>query len=178
MKRKDKEPKYKICSENDIPQILEICKQSYIEHYTYLWGDKGENYMNTVFTREKMLSEMTRDYSQFFLIYDEERPVGILKINDGTSTDGTRDPAYLEIERIYFLKEAAGKGLGKFTLTMVGQLAKDANKTIIWLKAMKGGDAVKFYEKHGFVVTEETELSYPFIKDEFKGMVVMQLRIK
>ncbi|MDO6435199.1 GNAT family N-acetyltransferase [Flavitalea sp. BT771] len=173
-----KEPKYKICSEDDIPQILEIYKQSYIEHYTYLWSDKGENYMKTSFTKERILSEMNEAHSKFFLIYEDDLPVGILKINDGRSTDGARDPAYLEVERIYFLKKAAGKGLGKLTLQMVDRLAKNANKTIIWLKAMKGADAVKFYEKQGFEVIDETELSYPFIKDEFKRMVVMQLRIK
>jgi GNAT superfamily N-acetyltransferase len=174
----NKEPVYKICSEGDIPQILEICKQSYIEHYTYLWSDKGENYMKTGFTGERILSEIARAHSKFFLIYEEELPVGILKINEGKSTDGTRNPEYLEIERIYFLKKAAGKGLGKFTLKMVEQLAKNSNKKFIWLKAMKGADAVKFYEKQGFEIIDETELSYPFIKDEFKRMVVMQRRIK
>jgi ribosomal protein S18 acetylase RimI-like enzyme len=174
----NKEPKYKICSEEDIPQILDICRQSYIEHYTYLWTDNGENYMKTGFTREKILSEMSEDLSKFFLIYEDEAPVGILKINDGKSTDGTRHPGYLEIERIYFLKQAAGKGFGKLTLKMVHQLAKNGDKKIIWLKAMKGADAVGFYEKQGFEVTDETELSYPFIKEEFKKMVVMELSVQ
>ncbi len=172
-----KEAVYKICSTDDIPQILEICRQSYIEHYTYLWSDDGENYMQTSFTPERISLEMMVDESKFYLIYHEQLPVGILKINNEKYLDGTKNSDYLEIERIYFLKAAAAKGLGKSTLKMVGQLALNENKKVIWLKAMKGADAVKFYEKQGFVITDETELSYPFIKEQFKRMVVMQLYI-
>ncbi|SNR41768.1 GNAT family N-acetyltransferase [Flavobacterium sp. ov086] len=170
-----KEPRYKICSEGDIPQILKIYNQSYIEHYLYLWTDHGENYMKTNFTKEKILSEMNEDDTQFFLIYHEELPVGILKLNNNKAIDKTRDTNYLEIERIYFLKEASGKGLGKSTIKMVEHLATNENKKVIWLKAMKSGDAVKFYEKQGFVVTDQIDLSYPNVKDEFKRMVLMQL---
>jgi diamine N-acetyltransferase len=171
-------PEYKICSESDIPQILKIYKQSYIEHYLHLWTDSGENYMKTNFTKEKIFSEMNEDDTRFFLIYDGELPVGILKINNNKATDKTRDTEYLEIERIYFLKEAAGKGLGKSTIKMVEHLATGENKKAIWLKAMEDADATKFYEKQGFVVIEQFDFSYPNIKDEFKRMVLMQLLLK
>ncbi|SEO20318.1 Acetyltransferase (GNAT) domain-containing protein [Flavobacterium sp. CF108] len=173
-----KEPVYKICSEDDIPQILEVYKQSYKEHYTYLWTDNGENYMNASFTKEKITSEMNVPHSQFYLIYDHELPIGVLKINNNISADGKKDTDALEIERLYFLKEAAGKGLGKATLKMVSQLAANENKKTIWLKAMKCSDAFKFYEKQNFTVTAEMDLSYLFIKDEFKGMVVMEREVK
>ncbi|MDR6764323.1 GNAT superfamily N-acetyltransferase [Flavobacterium sp. 2755] len=168
------EPGYKICSVEDIPQILEVYKQSYREHYTYLWTDNGENYMNSSFTVEKITSEMNEAQSRFYLIYDQESPAGILKINNNKAVDGKKDSDALEIERLYFLKEAAGKGLGKSALKMVLDLAAVENKKTIWLKAMKCADAVKFYEKQDFGVTAEMDLSYPFIKDEFKRMVVMQ----
>jgi len=173
-----KEPRYKICSESDIPQILKIYKQSYIEHYLYLWTDNGESYMKTNFTQEKIVSEMNEDDTQFFLIYDEELPVGVLKINNNKDIDKTSNTDYLEIERIYFLKEAAGKGLGKSTIKMIEHLATNENKKAIWLKAMEDADAAKFYEKLGFVVIEQFDFSYPNIKDEFKRMVLMQLLLK
>lgn len=170
------ELRYKICSEDDIPQILEVYKQSYVQHYTYLWTDNGENYINSSFTKEKIFLEMSDNNSRFYLIYNSELPIGILKINNNKSVDGTINNN-LEIERLYFLKEAAGQGLGKSTLKMVLELAVNENKKVVWLKAMKAADAVRFYEKQGFVVTGETNLSYPFIKEEFKTMVVMQLDI-
>ncbi|CAC9974581.1 GNAT family N-acetyltransferase [Flavobacterium panici] len=173
-----KEPEYKICSEDDIPQILEVYKQSYKEHYLYLWTDNGENYMNTSFTKEKIISEMNVPQTQFYLIYDQELAIGVLKINNNKSAEGKKDTNALEIERLYFLKEAAGKGLGKATLKMVLQLAAHENKKTIWLKAMKCSDALKFYEKQNFKVTAEMDLTYPFIKDELKGMVVMEKEVK
>ncbi len=172
-----KEPRYKICSEDDIPQILEVYKQSYKEHYLYLWTDNGENYMNASFTKEKITSEMNVLDSQFYLIYDQELAIGVLKINNNKSADGKKDTDALEIERLYFLKEAAGKGFGKATLKMVLQLAANENKKTIWLKAMKCSDAFKFYEKQNFIVTAEMDLTYLFIKDEFKEMVVMEKEV-
>ncbi|QMW04901.1 GNAT family N-acetyltransferase [Spirosoma foliorum] len=173
-----KAPTYKNCSANEISRILEIYRQSYLEHYTYLWSDESKNYIKTSFTEGKLLAEMNVHKSAFYLISYNNFPVGVLKINTNKSIDGSKDVDYLEIERIYFLRAATGKGLGKSTLKMVKQLAIDGNKKIIWLKAMKGADAVKFYEKQGFMVTGETDLSYPFIIDEFKRMVVMQLYIR
>lgn len=169
---------YKICSEDDIPQILKIYRQSYVEHYTYLWTDNGENYMNMSFTKEKIFSEMNDNNTRFFLIYSEKLPVGVLKINDSKSFNGAINNDSLEIERLYFLKEAAGKGLGKSTLEMVLELAASEKKKNIWLKAMKTADAVKFYQKQDFLTIGETDLSYPFLKDEFKRMVIMKRDVK
>lgn len=168
---------YRICSQDDITQILKIYKQSYAEHYTYLWTDQGENYINTFFTEEKISSEMNDKNTRFYLVYNEGFPVGVLKINDNKSFDGEINTDNLEIERLYFLKEAAGKGLGKSTLKMVSELAAAEKKKYIWLKAMQAADAVKFYQKQGFVIVGETDLSYPFMKNEFKRMVIMKLDV-
>lgn len=169
---------YKICSEDDITQILKIYKQSYVEHYTYLWTDNGENYINTFFTKEKIFSEMNDNNTRFYLIYNEELPVGVLKINYNKTFEGAINNDNLEIERLYFLKKAAGKGLGKSALKMASELAAVEKKKYIWLKAMEAADAVKFYHKQGFVIIGETDLSYPFIKNEFKRMVIMKLDVK
>lgn len=109
----------------------------------------------------------------FFLVYDNGKPVGLAKLN----VDHARGPYSaadaLELERIYFLKEAAGKGLGKATVAYISDLARQKGKAVVWLKAMADNPSVGFYQKQGFTIAEETYLDYALLKDEFRKMVVM-----
>ncbi|RYU94117.1 GNAT family N-acetyltransferase [Emticicia agri] len=164
---------YKVCSKEDIPQLVAIATQSYQEHYTHLWTDGGKNYMKNSFNEEQFLKEIVQPNSIFFLVIIDNLPVGLVKLNIDKAVDDYSANEALELERIYFLKNASGKGLGKETLLMITAFAKDRNKKIIWLKAMKGGNAEAFYQKQGFDVIGETLLDYPFIRAEHTEMVIM-----
>lgn len=164
---------YKVCSKDDIPHLLAVAIQSYNEHYTHLWLDEGKNYVKNSFNEDQLLKEINNPDSTFFLVLIESIPVGFIKLNIDKAIDAYTSIEALELERIYFLKEVSGKGLGKEALAMITKLAKDRGKKVIWLKAMKGGDAHGFYQKQGFVLTSEMLLNYPLIKEEHRGMVAM-----
>ncbi|HJT73204.1 MAG TPA: GNAT family N-acetyltransferase [Chitinophaga sp.] len=167
----------KICTKENIQDLIKISKQSYLEHYTYLWLDNGESYMQANFNADKLSDELSDPNSVFFLIYNEENPVGLIKLNINTAVSGFSSDTALELERIYFIKEASGKGLGKEAINFVSDFAKQRSKSIVWLKAMDSSDAVEFYKKRGFQVIGETELTYPNIKDEFRRMYLMALQL-
>lgn len=160
----------RICTKDDIATLIEVSTQSYMEHYTYLWHDNGENYIRSNFNYEKLSDEMAIPNAVFFLILDEERAVGLIKLNIDSAVSNFPADQALELERIYFVKEAAGKGFGKEAISFVSDFAKQRNKKVIWLKAMDSSPAVEFYKKRGFVITAETYLNYPEIKDEFRKM--------
>ncbi|GAB3512510.1 GNAT family N-acetyltransferase [Emticicia fontis] len=164
---------YRVCSEEDISQLMKVALQSYVEHYTYLWLDDGEHYMKNSFSAEQLSSEIRDSNSIFFLVIVDKLPVGFIKLNVDKAIDSYHSKKALELERIYFLKSAAGKGLGKEALCMIAKFAKDRDKKAIWLKAMKGGAAHGFYQKQGFALIGETILAYPLMKEEHRGMVVM-----
>ena len=167
----------KTCTKEDINDLLQVARQSYLEHYTYLWFDEGEGYMQASFNFDKLDHELSNPNAAFFLLYEEDRPVGLLKLNINSATAGFSADTALELERIYFIKEAAGKGLGKAAINFVSNFALQRNKSIVWLKAMDSSAAVEFYKKRGFQITGEFELSYPHLRDEFKKMYVMVLRL-
>lgn len=164
---------YKVCSKEDITQLLAVAIQSYNEHYTHLWHDEGKSYVKNSFSNEQLSKEIDNSNAIFFHVLIDSAPVGFLKLNIDKAIDSYNSNEALELERIYFLKDAAGKGLGRETLSMITKFAKDRQKKAIWLKAMKGGNAQGFYKKQGFELIGETILTLPYIKEEHKGMVVM-----
>jgi len=167
--------KVKICTAEDLGELVRVSTQSYREHYTYLWLDKGEGYVQNNFNLDKLYGEMSDTNSVFFLVYHEEKAVGIIKLNIDKGIDGFSVDAALELERIYFLKEASGKGLGKEAIDFVANFARERGKRVVWLKAIDTSAAMNFYKKRGFRIIAGTRVNYPNIIEELSGMVVMVL---
>ena len=167
----------KTCTQKDTRDLVEISTRSYLENYTYLWLDNGVNYINNNFNVDKINEEMSGANSVFFLVEDEQKPVGLIKLNIDSKTGNFSADEALELERIYFVKEGAGKGLGKKAIEFVKDFAKQKSKKIIWLKAMESSAAVAFYKKLGFTIAGETNLNYPGIKSEFQKMFIMHLHL-
>jgi GNAT superfamily N-acetyltransferase len=161
------------CTYSDIPALIEISTRSYHQHYTHLWHDAGENYIYSNFSYEKIETEMSDLNAVFFLIFNGERPVGLLKLNVDKGINDYSPEQSLELERIYFVKESAGRGLGTKAIDFVTGFARQRNKRAIWLKTMDGSQALEFYKKQRFDVVGETELNYPGVRDEFKKMIIL-----
>ena len=120
-----------------------------------------------------------REWQDTFLSFhlDELKPVGLIKLNIDSAIDKFTAAFALELERIYLIKEASGRGFGKGAMTFVVNFAKAKNKKIVWLKAMDSSPAVEFYKKSGFIITGETNLNYPQITAGFQRMLFMQLTL-
>lgn len=167
----------KTCTQDDISDLIKISTKSYLEHYTYLWLDNGANYIKINFNVDKINQEISDPNSVFFLIHDGQEFVGLIKINIDSKTENFSAGVALELERIYLVKEASGKGLGKKTIDFVKDFARQKNKKIIWLKVMQSSMVVEFYKKQGFTIVGETNLNYPGIKAEFQKMFLMHLNL-
>src|SRR5437868_6964485 len=112
------------CTYNDIPLMQQISMQSYTEHYKYLWHDGGEGYIRAHFSMEQLEKEMSDVNSVYFLLFSMQAPVGILKLNVDKAIEEYTAEESLELERIYFIHEATGKGAGKETIDFVTAFAK------------------------------------------------------
>jgi diamine N-acetyltransferase len=164
-------------TESDIQSIIEVYTKSYLENYTYLWLDDGSFYMNLSFNFEKIKEEMSDPNSLFYLVQHAEKNVGVIKINlDKKSEDFSAEEA-MELERIYFIKEATGKGLGRESINFVINYARQRNKKLLWLKAMDSSAAVAFYKKMDFNIVGQSFLTYSEMKPEYRGMYLMHLEL-
>ncbi len=163
----------KPCTESDIPNFIAVARHSYKEHYLHLWHDGGDWYLQNNFTKEQFTKELSDSNAALFLIFDEQIPVGFIKLNIDKSYGEFSEIAALELERIYFIKSAAGRGLGKATLDFISDFAKLRNKSVIWLKTMDSAPSVEFYKRVGFTMLENYTLPFEQMKIEYRGMYVM-----
>jgi diamine N-acetyltransferase len=160
-------------SKECLDDLVAIARKSYLDHYTYLWDDGGAKYVALNFNADKFREEIANPNSSFYLLYFQEKLVGFLKLNLDSGLKNHLAMDALELERIYFIKEATAKGLGKIIIDFVLALAKKKDKKVVWLKAMNSSRSVDFYKKHHFLVVDEMDLNFEHMKDEFRKILTM-----
>ncbi|OIN61242.1 GNAT family N-acetyltransferase [Arsenicibacter rosenii] len=158
----------------DTEALAGLALRAYQDHYLHLWLDGGEWYMNRCFNTGQLAAELADPNSRFYFIRDAGQPVGFLKINLDKTLPTAPDLSALELERIYFLASATGKGLGRFAVDFVVRLAQELNKACVWLKAMDSSEAaLHFYRQNGFTVVGAERLTFAVMKPELRGMLVL-----
>ena len=160
------------CSEKDISTIIDVAIKSYNEYYLHLWYDAGAWYKQLSFNQETLKQEMLDANARFYLLYEAETPVGFLKLNLHKKLEPYTDTDCLELERIYIIKYATGKGLGKQAVNFTLDIARSLNKKYIWLKGMDTSPSMFFYESTGFKKIGTVRLDFELMKEEFRGMIV------
>lgn len=148
---------------------IEVGTIAYNQHYLHLWKNNDSTpYIENSFTEVVLFKEEEDSNTELFVIFSNEIPTGILKFSkDKPIGDYSKKDALL-LDKIYFLKEYSGKGLGKEVLDFVLNQARFLNKKIIWLDTMKNGPALKFYMKNGFEIHSE--------KDHYSDLVIKEER--
>lgn len=161
-------------------ELSALAKNIYKEYYLHLWYPGGADwYMNEyAYHPGTLRTELADTGNLHFIVYEGEEPVGYLKIRMDAILPGTERANSLEIERIYLHKKAAGKGIGKKLMQLAEKTAVQYNKKIVFLKAMDSSkDAIAFYEKMGYVLSGRLTLSFPQMKEIFRGMVILQKQL-
>ncbi|PKV63137.1 GNAT family N-acetyltransferase [Pontibacter ramchanderi] len=162
------------CLPADLTDLRDIAIEAYNDHYTYLWNDGGEWYLNRSFSEEALRKDMANPNSAYFMVQYQDEPVGFMKLNKDKALEGYTDAECLELERLYLVDRASGMGIGKWAVDFAVQYALESNKSIIWLRAMDSSRSVDFYEQNGFVRWGTDELDYEQMKEIYRGMVIMK----
>ena len=91
---------------SDLKILKEISKTTFIE--TFASENSSENmteYLESAFTDEKLIGELTNNNSEFYFVEIKGSVVGYLKVNFNDSQTELKVSNALEIERIYVLKD-------------------------------------------------------------------------
>ena len=141
----------------DLKILNEIGKRTFIE--TFASENSSENmteYLESAFTTEKLMSELTNINSEFYFAEMEGEVVGYLKVNFNDSQTELKVSNALEIERIYVLKEFHGKKVGQILYDKAIEIAKNKSLNNVWLGVWEQNPrAIRFYEKNGFKVFDK-----------------------
>jgi diamine N-acetyltransferase len=161
------------CKPEDEKRLSDIAIRSYKDFYLYLWHEGGDWYINQSFSPSVFKKQLKDHNHAFFLLNEKEKPVGFLKLNIDQPLNGYSQYNCIELERIYFIKAATGKGYGRQAMEFCFDYARRLKKEIIWLKAMDSSDAVSFYKKLNFKSCGSFHLDFQQMKKEFRGMIVL-----
>ncbi len=161
----------KKCTAIDIPNLVAISIETYRNHYPYLWYDNGEQYIKDNFSTSLYEEQFTNEHAEFYLIYDDNEIIGMYKLlhlNIET----------LELERIYILKKATGKSVGKKMIAAIENYATAIGKKELILKTMDSSNAFEFYKKVGFEISKKIEFQRKHLIQKYKGMYLMVKKIE
>lgn len=143
------------CTVEQIEQLIAISKETFDE--TFRADNTPENmanYLATAFTVEKMTKELNNPHSQFFFAMLDGEIAGYLKVNIDDAQTEKIPEAQLEVERIYIRKIFQKRGIGQLLMNNAIDIAQSKGYSAIWLGVWeKNPNAIRFYEKAGFIQT-------------------------
>lgn len=160
------------CRLDDLMNLQHLMITSYRDHYCHLWSDQGAHYLNSHYNQAALENALEDLNVEIYFLEVAQEKLGFVKIILDSGIDPYSAEDTLELEKIYFLKKATARGLGKQSLDFVEQRTQDLNKSFIWLKSMAFGPVVQFYQKNGFKVLREAHLKSPYILDQYRKMYV------
>jgi GNAT superfamily N-acetyltransferase len=167
----------KKCDNNQIPELLAIAVKSYLETYEYLWDDNGAAYVRKFYSKDILEDEISTEGISYFFVYADDEPIGYFKIKECALAPGEKKDC-LEIDKLYFLKQFTGQGIGKTVISFIENLAREQNKRLMWLKVMESSPAISFYEFHGFTEVNRSHLSHPNMKDGYRVLLTFMKHIE
>ncbi|MBE9465138.1 GNAT family N-acetyltransferase [Dyadobacter sp. UP-52] len=138
---------------SDLEELQKLGKQTFLETFAPVNTEENiQDYLQTGFTDEKLLKEITNPGSHFYFAKLNDKSIGYLKLNFGNAQTELQDSDAMEIERIYVLQEFHGQKAGQFLFSEALKIAHEHHLKYIWLGVWeKNEKAIKFYEKNGFI---------------------------
>ena len=137
----------------DVSELQTIARQTFYE--TFSADNSEENmarYLDERLSLKQLTTELLDPNAEFYFAMLNDKTVGYLKINFGSSQTELKDDKAVEIERIYVLKEYLGKNVGQALYNQAIQVAQQKGAEYIWLGVWeKNARAIAFYKKNGFV---------------------------
>ena len=138
----------------ELEMIQNIGRQTFYE--TFAESNSEETmkiYLEESFNTEKVSSQLNNPDSYFFIAWEEDIPVGYLKLNSGSAQTELQDDTSIEIERIYVKKSHHGQKVGQLLYDKALETAQNLNKSYLWLGVWEENlRAVNFYKKNGFEI--------------------------
>ncbi len=142
----------KVASIDDLLIIQKIGRETFLE--TFASENEPDNmneYLEERFSETQVHDELKNLESIFYIAWDQEDPIGYLKLNIGAAQTEFKMDDHIEIERIYVYASHHGKQVGQLLFFKALEIAKNLRVPTIWLGVWEeNARAINFYKKNGF----------------------------
>lgn len=156
---------------DDYTRLYLLMKEIYPLAYRHFWTDDGDWYVNTQYSKENVLNELSQDKADYYFIIYNDEILGNFRIIWDEKLDGLSEEKQVKLHRIYLHQKTQGKGIGKMLLTWLEQKAFQKGYKIIWLDAMdEQPQAFQFYKKRGYTYHSHSFLPYKLLHNKVRKM--------
>jgi ribosomal protein S18 acetylase RimI-like enzyme len=153
----------KVSTKEQLSMIENLADEIWYEHYTPIIGKPQVDYMLKKFQSLEVMNRQIKNGSLYFLILDNNLPVGYMGVELLTET--------LFLSKFYVIEPARGKVYGKMMITYLEALAKEKDLNTISLTVNKyNTGSIKMYEKVGFVISGSVvkDIGEGFFMDDYQ----------
>jgi len=143
----------RIATNKDAALIADLSRETFFNAFApFNTKEDMDKFMNEVFTREKLMTELDMPDNIFLLAYADGSVAGYVRMRDKNIPEvslGTDN--IIEIARIYTVASEIAKGIGTALMKECISIAKEKQRNYIWLGVWEMNDrAIRFYERVGF----------------------------
>jgi ribosomal protein S18 acetylase RimI-like enzyme len=164
-------------TEADFPTLRELAGTIWRQHYAGIVSHAQIDYMLAARFSDEGLREHIQAADRWLeLLCVSDQPVGYCGYELANVPGDESRPVAMKLGQLYVLESHRGMGLGKLMLTHVEGVARDLEKSPLWLQVNKKNTvALGFYRAMGFEVAREAvfDIGDGFVMDDYvmvKGM--------
>lgn len=136
----------------NITQLQTLSVTTFRETYeAYNTPEDMHHHLSQHFNAAQLTKEINSPDISYYIVFQQETPIGYIKLNTGQAQTDLKDQNTLEIERIYVLQQYQGLQAGRLLLDKAIAVAREKKAAFIWLGVWtKNEKAQGFYHKQGF----------------------------
>lgn len=142
----------RIADKRDAELIAELSQQTFVETFASMNSKENmDKFQDESFSKELLIKEVGAAGNIFLLAYENEEAVGYVRMRENNNPPELAGINAMEIARLYAVKNAIGKGVGKVLMQECISIAKQKDKALVWLGVWEHNKrAINFYIKWGF----------------------------
>lgn len=144
---------FHLCTHDDLETLIKISRKTFIDAF-----EKDNNpsdfkaYMDIAFERENLRSQLEDANCSFYFVYWQNKLAGYFKIIKNKSANELISTNDIQLERIYIFDDFQGNKIGKSIIEKTLEIAYQEESSTVWLGVWeKNANAIRFYEKNGFI---------------------------
>ena len=154
-------------------------KEIYPLAYSHFWNDDGNWYVNSQYSKENILKELSQENAEYYFILFKDEIIGNFRIIWDDKLSNLSEEKQVKLHRIYLHPKTQGKGIGKQLMIWLEEKSKQKDYKIIWLDAMDAQpQAFQFYKKLGYNYHSHVFLPFNLMHDEVRKMSQLYKIIK
>jgi len=147
----------RIATAKDRELIADLSRKTFYDSFVaFNTKENMDKFMNEQFTKDTLMKEVSADNNIFLLAYNENVPVGYVRLRENNIPPALGTNRAIEIARIYAVQDSIGKGVGTAMMRKCIDIALEKNYHTIWLGVWEHNQrAIDFYTRWGFEKFDE-----------------------